>query len=261
MPTLPTLSRIDLNADLGEGYGPWRIGADADLLDIVTSANVACGGHAGDPDTMGDTLLAARARGVVVGAHPGYADPLGFGRRVIPMTPQGIERMVATQIGALMGAAALAGVRVGYVKAHGALANLAADDREVADAIARAVVAVSPDLAVLAMSGTEQVRAAEACGLTVYAEVFADRAYLPNGRLVPRHLPGAVIGDAAAATARLLGVLASGRMPVRDGPPIALAMQSVCIHGDSPDAVAMARHLRRALAEAGITLAPFLPGG
>lgn len=261
MHTPPPITRIDLNADLGEGFGPWRMGNDADLLAIVTSASVACGGHAGDPDIMVETLLAARALGVSVGAHPGYADPAGFGRRIIPMTLDGIERMVATQIGALMGAAALAGVRLGHVKAHGALANLAGDDPDVATAIARAVAAVSRDLVVLAISGTAQVGAAEACGLTVVAEVFADRAYLPNGRLVPRHQPGAVIHDAAAATARMVGFLATGRMPVLDGPAIALTAQSVCVHGDTPGAVEMARHLRRGLTGAGVTCAPFVPQG
>ncbi|MDT8855419.1 5-oxoprolinase subunit PxpA [Paracoccaceae bacterium Fryx2] len=252
--------QIDLNADLGEGFGPWRMGDDAALLGIVTSASVACGGHAGDPDTMVETLALARERGVSVGAHPGYADRAGFGRRVIPMTATGIERMVATQIGALMGAAALAGVRVAYVKAHGALANLAADDRMVADAIARAVAAVSRDLAVLAISGTAQEAAAGACGLAVYSEIFADRAYLPDGRLVPRGVPGAVIGGEAAVD-RLLGFLDSGLMPVLAGPAIPLAAHSVCLHGDGPGAVALARQLRAALAGAGIAVAPFVAAG
>lgn len=250
--------RVDLNADLGEGYGPWRMGDDAALLDLLTSANVACGGHAGDADTMVETLELARARGVVVGAHPGYADPSGFGRRVIPMTARGIERMVATQIGALMGAAALAGVRVSYVKAHGALANLAADEVEVAQAVARAVAAVSRDLGLLAISGTALEPAGRGCGLRVFSEVFADRAYLPNGRLVPRSQPGAVIEDADAAVARLIGFVQTGLMPVLDGPPIALAADSICVHGDSPHAVAMARAVRQGLIGAGVTLAPFI---
>ena len=202
--------QIDLNADLGEGFGPWTMGADAAMLDVVSSANVACGGHASDPETMFATLRLAQDRGVVVGAHPGYADPMGFGRRIIPMTPPEIERMVAAQIGALMGVAALAGVRVAYVKAHGALANLAADNRDVADALMRAVRAVSPDLACLAISGTCQQDAALAAGLPTYAEVFADRAYLPNGRLVPRSHPLAMIHDPAQATMRLLGYLQTG---------------------------------------------------
>lgn len=250
--------RVDLNADLGEGFGPWRMGDDAALLDLLTSANVACGGHAGDADTMVETLELARARGVVVGAHPGYADPSGFGRRVIPMTARGIERMVATQIGALMGAAALAGVTVAYVKAHGALANLAADEAEVAQAVARAVAAVSRDLGLLAISGTALEPAGRGCGLQVFSEVFADRAYLPNGRLVPRAQPGAVIEDVDAAVARLIGFVQTGLMPVHGGAPIALTADSICVHGDSPHAVAMARAVRHGLIGAGVTLAPFI---
>lgn len=250
--------RIDLNADLGEGLGAWRMGDDAALLEVVTSANIACGGHAGDPDTMVETLTLARDRGVTVGAHPGYADPLGFGRRVIPMSAAGIERMVAVQIGALMGAAALAGVRVAYVKAHGALANLAAADRTVADAVAQGVRAVSRDLAVLAISGTEQELAADACGLRVFSEVFADRAYLPDGHLVPRSHPGAMITEPDAAAARMAEFLETGLMPTLGGPAIPLAAHSACVHGDSPGALAMARAMRTALSGAGFRIAPFL---
>lgn len=248
---------IDLNADLGEGFGPWRLGDDAAMLETVTSANVACGGHASDPDTMVETMDLAKAHDVVVGAHPGYADPLGFGRRVIPMTPRQIEHMVATQIGALMGAAALAGHPVRYVKAHGALANLAADERAVADAVARAVAAISKDLALLAISGTELEPAGHACGLPVFNEVFADRAYLANGRLVPRGRAGAMIHDGAVAADRLVAFLQDGLMPTADGAPLALRADSICVHGDSPKAVAMARELRQRLTAAGFTLAPF----
>lgn len=250
--------RIDLNSDLGEGFGPWRMGNDGRILDIVTSANIACGGHAGDADTMVETLILARNRKVVVGAHPGYADLAGFGRRVIPMSATAIERMVATQVGALMGAAALAGVKIAYVKPHGALANLAADDRAVADAVFRAVAAVSRDLAVLAISGTAQEPAAAACGLAVYSEVFADRTYLANGRLVPRSQPGAMIADADLAAARLIDFLGTGLMPTLDGEHIPLAAHSICVHGDSDGAVTMAQHIRSALGRAGITVAPFL---
>ncbi len=251
---------IDLNSDLGEGYGPWAMGADAAMLDLVTSANVACGGHAGDPDTMRATLALAAARGVSVGAHPGYADPMGFGRRVIPMEPAAIANMVAAQTGALIGVAALAGVRVGYVKPHGALANLAADRRDVAEAIVAAVAAQPGRLAVLAISGTELEQAARAAGIPVFSEIFADRAYLPTGRLVPRSRPDAMIHDTEAAADRLLTFLDSGMMPVVGGPPIALTAHSVCIHGDSPEAVAMARLLRDRLTAQGVTLAPFIGG-
>ena len=249
---------IDLNSDLGEGFGPWSMGDDAAMLDLVNSANIACGGHASDPETMFATLRLAAERGVIVGAHPGYNDREGFGRRVIPMAPDEIGRMVAAQVGALMGVAALAGTRVAYVKPHGALGNLAADRRDVADAIVAAVRAISPDLAILAISGTELEQAARAGGSTVFSEIFADRAYLATGRLVPRSRPGAVIHDSAAAVDRLLGFLDSGLMPVVDGDPIPLAAQSICVHGDSPGAVEMARAIQQLLTAAGVTLAPFL---
>lgn len=250
---------IDLNSDLGEGFGPWAMGNDAALLDLVSSANIACGGHASDPDTMQATLALARARGVVVGAHPGYADPLGFGRRIIPMTPEAIGRMIAAQIGALQGVAALAGVPVRYVKLHGALANLAADDAAVAHAVVQAVAAIK-GLAVLAISGTVLEDVARDAGLPVYSEIFADRAYLANGRLAPRARPDAVLHDADEAAARLLRFLETGLMPSVDGPPVRLRADSICVHGDSPDAVAMAQQIRAQLTAQGVTIAPFLAG-
>lgn len=252
------MKTIDLNADLGEGFGPWAMGDDARMLSIVTSANIACGGHAGDPETMFTTLSAAARQGVVIGAHPGYADPSGFGRRVIPMAPSDIGRMVAAQIGALRGVAALAGAELRYVKPHGALANLAADDAAVAGAILQAVMAQPGGLAILAISGTELETAARAAGHPVFSEIFADRAYLPNGRLVPRNRPGALLHDPAQAADRLLRFLDTGLMPVIDGPAIPLKAQSVCVHGDSPGAVAMAAAIRAALEDAGCPPSPFL---
>lgn len=249
--------RVDLNSDLGEGFGPWRMGDDAAMLGIVSSANIACGGHAGDPDTMLQTLRLAFQRGVVVGAHPGYDDPLGFGRRIIPMQPEAIGAMVAAQTGALQGVAALAGGRVAYVKPHGALANLAADDASVARAIVQAVAALPGNLGLLAISGTELELAARDNNTPVWSEIFADRAYLPNGRLVPRSRPEAVLHDIEAVTQRLLRFLDSGQMPVVDGDPVPLAAQSICIHGDTPGAVAMAQDLRSRLQAQGVTIAPF----
>jgi UPF0271 protein len=251
--------KIDLNSDLGEGYGPWAMGDDAALLGIVTSANIACGGHAGDPETMFQTLSQAVAQGVVVGAHPGYADRIGFGRRVIPMVPAEIGRMVAAQVGALTGVAAMAGAEVRYVKPHGALANLAADDQAVADAIAAAVAALPGRLAVLAISGTELELAARAAGVKVFSEIFADRAYLPTGRLMPRSRPGAVLHDPDQVAERLLSFLQTGRMPVVDGDAIRLQAHSICIHGDSPGALEMARTVRDRLRAAGVDLSAFLP--
>ncbi len=250
--------KIDLNSDLGEGFGPWEMGDDAGMLDVVTSANIACGGHASDHETMFATLSKAAARGVVIGAHPGYNDREGFGRRVIPMAPAVIGRMVAAQIGALAGVAALAGAEVRYVKPHGALANLAADDRAVADAIVASVAAQPGYLAVLAISGTELEHAARAANVEVFSEIFADRAYLPTGRLVPRSTPGAVLHDAEDAASRLVDFLKSGRMPVQGGTPIALAAQSICVHGDTKGALEMARLVRARLQAEGVNVAPFL---
>ncbi|NUB45622.1 LamB/YcsF family protein [Fertoebacter nigrum] len=249
---------IDLNADLGESFGPWVMGDDAAMLDMVTSASLACGGHAGDPETMFATLVMARDRGVTVGAHPGYADLPGFGRRVIPMAPDAVGRMVAAQVGALVGLAALAGTAVRYVKPHGALANLAADDVAVASAIVAAVQAQPGGLALLAISGTVLEQVARAAGVPVFSEIFADRGYQPDGRLVPRNRPGALLHDPEVAADRLLSFLDSGLMAVVDGEPVPLAAQSICLHGDSAGAVAMARELRSRLTAAGVTLAPFL---
>ena len=250
------MRRIDLNADMGESYGPWRMGEDAGLMEVITSANIACGGHASDPQTMFATLSLARDKGVSIGAHPGYADREGFGRRIIPMSMAEIERMVAAQIGALMGVAALAGAKVRYVKAHGALGNFAADDRGVADAVARAAKAVDPSLALLAISGTEIEPAGRAAGLRVISEIFADRAYLSNGRLMPRSRPGSVLHDPAQIAARMVDAVATGLMPTEGG-PIKLNAESICVHGDTPGALVAARSVRAALEAAGVTLAPF----
>lgn len=249
---------IDLNADLGEGFGPWSMGDDAGMLSLVTSANLACGGHASDPETMFATLKLAAKHGVTVGAHPGYSDREGFGRRIIPMEPDQIGRMVAAQIGALMGIAALVPIPITYVKPHGALGNLAAADRGVADAIVAAVQHLSPNLALLAISGTELEHAARAANQPVFSEIFADRAYRSNGQLVPRSRPDAVIHDVDEASDRLLSFLETGLMPVLDGSPIPLVAHSVCVHGDNPSAVEMARTLKTRLTASGFVLAPFI---
>ncbi|MEN9778950.1 MAG: hypothetical protein RL014_98 [Pseudomonadota bacterium] len=250
--------RIDLNSDLGEGFGPWTMGDDAAMLQLVSSANVACGGHAGDPETMFRTLQIAVKNGVVVGAHPGYADREGFGRRIIPMTPAEVGRMVAAQVGSLQAIASLAGTKVRYVKPHGALGNLAADNADVARAIVQAVQGISRELAVLAISGTVLEHEARSAGLSVYSEVFADRGYLSTGRLVPRSRPDAMIHDVDHAVQRLLQLLESGLMPVVDGEPIRLAAHSICVHGDSAGAVDMARAIRQRLQDNGVRIAPFL---
>ena len=249
---------IDLNADLGEGFGPWTMGDDAAMLDVVTSANIACGGHASDPETMFRTLVLARERGIVVGAHPSFPDLAGFGRRRFPCSPAEIERFVAAQIGALIAVAALAQTHVRYVKPHGALANVATEDHAVADAIVRAVRAAGSELAILAISGTVLERAANDAGVAVFSEVFADRGYTPAGNLVPRGEPGALIDDADAAAARIAAFLRSAAMPTTSGGHVPLRAHSICIHGDSPHAVLTARRLRQTLEADGLTIAPFL---
>lgn len=252
------MGSIDLNSDLGESFGPWSMGDDAAMLSLVSSANIACGGHASDPETMFNTLTLARKHGVVVGAHPGYNDREGFGRRIIPMANDEIGRMVAAQIGALMAVARLAGTEVRYVKPHGALGNLSAADISVATAIVKAVRQVSRDLAFLAISGAAFEAAAKSAGAEVFSELFADRAYQPNGQLVPRSQPGAMLHDPDAAAERLIGYLKTGRMPVVGGEPITLEAHSICVHGDSPGAVRMARVVKEKLQGAGLVVAPFL---
>jgi 5-oxoprolinase (ATP-hydrolysing) subunit A len=251
---------IDLNADLGEGFGPWRMGDDDAMLDIVTSANVACGFHAGDPDIMARTFALARDKGVAIGAHVAFPDLIGFGRRAIPMTTKEIERAVAYQIGAAQALAAYAGHRISYVKAHGALANIAENDANVAGALARATHAVDSSLTLLAIALSEQTRAGESAGLKVAHEIFADRAYVDNGRLQPRGQPGAVITNCEAAIARVREMLTEGALVTITGKRLPTRIDSVCVHGDAAQAVEMARRLRAALKEEGRRLRPFVEG-
>lgn len=248
---------VDLNADCGESFGPWQMGADADILEIVSSANIACGFHAGDPDTMAKTIATAVANGVAIGAHPGFDDKLGFGRRVIPMAPEAIGRMVAYQIGAAQAMAALAGTTVTYVKPHGALSNLAMGDAAVSDAIAAAVKAIDPSLVLLAIATTQMERAGREAGLAVAAEIFADRAYEPDGKLMSRAKPGSMIHDPMVAADRVVEMVSDGVLLAHDGTRLPTAVSSVCVHGDGPKAVAIARTVREALEKAGISIASF----
>ena len=250
---------MDLNSDLGEGFGAYTCGDDAAILDIVTSANVACGLHAGDPEIMATTFALAKARGVAVGAHPGFPDLWGFGRRRIPFTPGEIERLVAYQVGAAQALAAYAGHRLTYVKTHGALGNLAAEDQSVADAVARAVKAVDPGLALLAIALSAQVRAGEAAGLEVHQEIFADRGYTEAGQLIPRSEPGAFVTDPTEAADRILRMVQNGIILTASGRELPTPIRSICVHGDTAHAVATARAVRDRLEGAGVTLAPFRP--
>lgn len=249
--------RIDLNADLGEGFGVWRLGDDEALLDVITSANIACGFHAGDPATMRRVCAAAVDRGVVIGAQVGYRDLAGFGRRRIDMDPDDLAADVLYQLGALDGCARSAGSGVRYVKPHGALYNTAVDDRAQAEAIAAAVVAFDRSLPLLALPESELADAAHAAGLPVIAEAFADRAYLPNGRLVPRSEPGAVIDDPYEVVARAATFALHQRVTAIDGTVLPIEPRSLCVHGDTAGAVYLAGEIRRTLVDAGVTLAPF----
>jgi len=248
--------RINLNADLGEGYGPWHMGDDAAMLDIVASANIACGGHAGDPDVMRRTVRLARERGVSIGAHPGYPDLQGFGRRAMALSSVELENQIAAQVGALAGIAALEATRVTHVKPHGALNNLACVDRGVADTICRSIHAIDPGLILLAPAASQLVLAGRAAGLVVVEEIFADRAYLPDGQLVPRSRADAMIHGPAACLAHVLAMLEARALIAADGTRLATPIGSICVHGDSPDAVGVARHLRAGLQQAGHDILP-----
>ncbi|HRY88390.1 MAG TPA: 5-oxoprolinase subunit PxpA [Rubrivivax sp.] len=249
---------MDINSDLGESYGAWRMGDDMAMLAIVTSANVACGFHAGDPAGILQTLKAAAAHGVAVGAHVAYPDLVGFGRRNMDPTSAELVADVIYQIGALQGLARAAGTRVRYVKPHGALYNtIAHDERQAGDVIA-AMQAADPQLTLLALAGSPLVERARARGLAVVAEAFADRAYNDDGSLVSRRLPGAVLHDPDAVAERMLQWVERGELPSISGRPVRIEADSICVHGDSPGAVEMARRIRTRLAAAGVPLAPFV---
>lgn len=253
------MTSVDLNSDLGEGFGSYVCGDDAAMLGLVSSANVACGFHAGDPEIMAATFRLAKENGVAVGAHPGFPDLWGFGRRRVPFSPSEIEHLVAYQIGAARALATQAGHRITYVKAHGALANIAAEDDVVADAVARAIRAVDPSLVMLAIALSAQTRAGERAGLRTVAEVYADRGYDEQGGLIRRGQPNAMLDDPEEAARRALAMVAEGAVITAAGKPIATDIGSICIHGDSPRAVEAARLLRARLVAAGVAIKPFAP--
>lgn len=247
---------MDLNSDLGESFGAWQMGDDQAMLQIVTSANIACGFHAGDPQNILRVLAQAKACGVAVGAHIGYRDLAGFGRRDLAVSHADLMAETLYQIGALQALATAAGTRVGYVKPHGALYNRMAHDLAHADAVIEAMLALDPELALMALAGSPLVAHAQARGLRVIAEIFADRGYRQDGSLVPRQETGATLHDPAEIANRMIGFVTSGQITAVDGSKIPLKAESICVHGDNPQAVAIARHLRNALAAAGIALAP-----
>jgi 5-oxoprolinase (ATP-hydrolysing) subunit A len=251
------MQSIDLNCDCGESFGAYVIGDDAAMLNIVTSANVACGFHGGDPEVMARTFRLAKDNGVAVGAHPSFPDLQGFGRRRLPFSAAEIERLVAYQIGAAQALAAYVGHKLTHVKPHGALSNVASEEPEIAHAIARATKAVDPKLIFLAIASTALERAGDAAGLVVAREIYADRSYRDDGLLVSRAQPGAVLHDPATIAARVVTMIEDGAVVTASGKRRPTQIDSVCVHGDAPDAVAIAQAVRAALTKSGISLRPF----
>jgi UPF0271 protein len=253
---------IDLNCDLGEGYGPWTLGdpgTDEALLEVVTSANVACGFHAGDPAIMAARCATAVARGVAVGAHVGYRDLVGFGRRALDVPAEVLTAEVAYQVGALQAVARVVGARVGYVKPHGALYNRVVGDDEQARAVVAGIAGADPRLAVVGLPGSAVLRHAAAEGLRTVTEAFVDRGYRADGTLAPRGTTGALVTDPDEAAARAVRLVREGVVRAVDGTEVPVAADSLCVHSDTPGAVAVARAVRAALERAGVVLRPVAP--
>jgi 5-oxoprolinase (ATP-hydrolysing) subunit A len=245
---------IDFNVDCGEGFGKWSVGNDAELLKHVTSASIACGGHAGDGMTMRNTVLLCRDFKVMIGAHPGFNDKEGFGRRMMLLTADEIHALIVSQTGALMAIAACEGMQVRYVKPHGALFNMACEERAVAVAVAAAVARLDPTLMLYALAGSELMHAGEAAGLRVVCEVYGDRAYMPDGSLVPRREPNSIIEDNMQCLNQIVHAVKDGYIVTRDGSFRRVTPHSVCLHGDTPGAPARAAYLARGLRVADIGL-------
>ncbi|MEM7497408.1 MAG: 5-oxoprolinase subunit PxpA [Pseudomonadota bacterium] len=246
--------RININADMAEGWGAYDIGDDEALLRIVKSANVACGMHGGDASVMHCVIRAAEAAGVSIGAHPGFNDLWGFGRRQIRMNADQLEYLVAYQIGAMLGMARYSGIAVTHVKAHGALNNMACKDADYAAAIMRAQKTVAPDAIALVMPGTEMERAAKDAGLRVGREAFVDRTYEDDGNLTPRSIPGSVLKDPKVAAERVVKMVLEETIVSRHGTPLPIGFDSLCVHGDEPTSVAVAKAARQALEAAGVEI-------
>lgn len=249
------MSPINLNADLGESFGAWTMGSDAELLQVIHSANIACGFHAGDPVVMRETVRLAIANGVSLGAHPAFPDLQGFGRRVMQLSPREMEAAILYQVGALQAMASAEGGRVTHVKPHGALNNMACADEAMAATVARAVKALDPQLILLAPALSALERAGEAAGLRVAREVFADRTYQADGQLTPRSQPGSVLHDAADCVRHVQRMLEASGIVTAEGERLPTPIHSICVHGDGPGALAAARAIRTALEAAGHRLA------
>jgi UPF0271 protein len=248
---------VDLNADMGESFGPWTMGDDAALLETITSANIACGFHASDPDVMAATMRGAVAHGTGIGAHPGFADLQGFGRRRFTLSHAELCHLVAYQLGAAQAMARLAGGHVRHLKLHGALANMASEDMAMARACYEGALAVDPTIIIMVLAATAQQQAVESLGCTWAAEIFADRAYNDDATLVDRKLSGAVIHDPALAGARMVEMVRAGAIITASGKHIPTPIDTICLHGDTPTAVDIAKSVRSALEAAGITVTQF----
>lgn len=251
------MKAIDINCDMGEGFGAYEKGDDDAMLGVVSTVNLACGFHGGDPSIMARICEAAKVRGVAVGAHPGYPDLWGFGRRNMVFSVQELKHLVAYQVGASIAMAQLSGHRITHVKAHGALGHLVADDPQASEAYVDAIAAIDRELVVAVMATTALERAAEKRGLRIAREIFADRSYLENGRLTPRDQPGAVIHDSTLAAQRVCEMVHEQCIITASGKRIASGIDTICVHGDTPGAAAIAGELRQALETAGLRIAPF----
>ena len=247
---------VNLNADMGEGFGAYDIGNDTEILRIIKSASIACGFHAGDPCTMRQVVSQAQEQGVSIGAHPGFNDLWGFGRRKIDMDPQELEYLIAYQIGALQAIAAYAGEKVTHVKPHGALNNMAAVDEEYALAVGRAIKTVDRDLIYVALAGSRMEWAAEKMGLRLAREGFCDRQYDDDGNLTSRKIPGSVIKDPLIATEQVVRMVTEGAIVSRNGRRIPRKVDTLCVHGDEPTAIALAAQVRKGLEAAGVEIVP-----
>lgn len=246
---------VDMNSDLGESFGNYKLGMDDKILEIVTSANIACGFHAGDPSVMKKTVALAVKNGAALGAHPGYPDLVGFGRRKMDIAPSDVYNMVVYQVGALAAFAKAAGTRLQHVKPHGAMYNMAAKEAKLAEAIAQAVYDVDKDLILYAQGGTESIKAAEKIGLRTASEVFADRSYQDDGTLTPRSQPGAMITDEEKSIAQVLSMVLEGKVTALSGKVIPVKADSICLHGDGPKALVFANKIRSVLLENGVKVA------
>ncbi|KZY51657.1 LamB/YcsF family protein [Sulfitobacter sp. KE29] len=251
------MTTVDLNADMGESFGPWKMGDDAALLRVVTSANIACGGHAGDADVMAATMRMAHENGVGIGAHPGFMDLAGFGRNRLSVPRGTLQNQIRYQVAASVGMARSVGTQVRHLKLHGALANMASEDEELARDLYEAALSVAPDLIVMVLAATAQERAVRSLGCKWAGEIFADRAYNDDATLVDRSKPGAVIHDAQTAAARMVEMVKAGAIITESGKHISSRIDTICLHGDTAEAVQIATAVRKGLQDGGVTLAKF----